>query len=73
MMWVESLFCDSFLINYGGHFWYDFMIPLSIFVYFLNYFLNHLLVHLRIEAKDLLYFIIRKCATVVFIKHFECL
>ena len=36
MTWVESMTCDSFLVNYGGHLWYDFMIPLSIFVYFLH-------------------------------------
>ena len=36
MTWVESVTCDSFLANYGGHFWYDFMLPFCLFVYFLQ-------------------------------------
>ncbi len=31
--WLEALSCDGFLINYGGHLWYDSSIPLSMLVY----------------------------------------
>ena len=34
MMWVEAVACDSFLINYGGHFWFDFMVPIMTLLYF---------------------------------------
>ena len=34
MVWLEAVACDSFLIKYGGHFWFDFMIPFSVLVYF---------------------------------------
>ena len=36
MVWLEGIACDSFLVKYGGHFWFDFMIPFSVLVYFYN-------------------------------------
>ena len=33
--WMEPLTCDDFLINMGGHLWFDFSIPASIFLYYL--------------------------------------
>ena len=32
--WLEALSCDSFLVAYGGHVWYDLCIPLSMLVYY---------------------------------------
>ena len=32
--WIEPLFCDSFLINFGGHAWFDASIPFGIVVYY---------------------------------------
>ena len=32
--WMESITCEYFLINFGGHFVYDMIIPVSLFVYF---------------------------------------
>ena len=26
--WIEGLACESFLIHYGGHFWYDMTVPI---------------------------------------------
>ena len=34
MVWIEGVACDSFLVKYGGHFWFDFMIPLMTLLYF---------------------------------------
>jgi len=31
--WLEAITCTSFLINYGGHVWYDATIPLTITAY----------------------------------------
>jgi hypothetical protein len=31
--WLEALSCDAFLIKYGGHLWYDAIIPISISIY----------------------------------------
>ena len=28
--WVEGLMCDSFLVHFGGHFWYDMSIPIAL-------------------------------------------
>ena len=33
--WLEPLTCDNFLVNLGGHLWFDFSIPASVFVYYL--------------------------------------
>ena len=34
MAWVEALTCDSFLMDVGGHLWYDLIIPISFTVFF---------------------------------------
>ena len=34
MAWVEGLTCDVFLMQIGGHLWYDLIIPISITAYF---------------------------------------
>ena len=34
MGWVEATTCGQFLVNYGGHVWYDATIPVSLCVYF---------------------------------------
>ena len=34
MVWIEGVACDAFLVKYGGHFWFDFMIPLMTLLYF---------------------------------------
>ena len=33
--WMEPLTCDDFLINLGGHLWFDFSIPTCTFLYYL--------------------------------------
>ena len=43
MAWVEGLTCDSFLVHYGGHVWYDVTIPLSMIAY---------LVHVKISESS---------------------
>ena len=32
--WIEALACDGFLVKYGGHVYYDTIIPVSMFVYY---------------------------------------
>ena len=32
-IWVEALMCDSFLVQFGGHLWYDLTIPISMMIY----------------------------------------
>jgi hypothetical protein len=32
--WCEPLFCDAFLIDWGGHLWFDVSIPTSTVIYF---------------------------------------
>jgi len=32
--WVESITCEYFLINFGGHFVYDMTINIGLFAYF---------------------------------------
>ena len=34
MAWIEALTCDTFLMNVGGHLWYDLTIPISFTVFF---------------------------------------
>ena len=34
MTWVEAMACDSFLIYFGGHLWYDLSIPIAVIAYF---------------------------------------
>lgn len=34
MAFLEPLLCDQFLINYGGHLFYDLIIPFGFFVYY---------------------------------------
>jgi hypothetical protein len=35
MTYVEALTCDSFLIRYGGHVWFDMVVPVMFGVYWL--------------------------------------
>eukprot|EP00040_Diaphanoeca_grandis_P025761 m.143203 g.143203 ORF g.143203 m.143203 type:complete len:271 (+) comp30301_c0_seq1:68-880(+) len=32
--WCEPLFCDAFLIDWGGHLWFDVSIPTSMVIYY---------------------------------------
>ena len=32
--WLEPLTCDSFLVRWGGHVWFDVSIPLAYFLYY---------------------------------------
>ena len=34
--WLEATTCEKFLVNYGGHVWYDQTIALSLFSYALG-------------------------------------
>ena len=35
VVWAEVLTCDSFLVRWGGHAWFDNSIPLTITLYYL--------------------------------------
>ena len=30
----EAITCDSFLINYGGHVWFDMVVPVGFIIYY---------------------------------------
>lgn len=35
MTFSEAMTCDSFLIHYGGHVWFDMAVPFGFIVYYL--------------------------------------
>ena len=41
-IWVEAVTCDSFLAEYGGHFWFDFSIPLLGLAYY--FYCRHIMI-----------------------------
>ena len=31
--WLEPILCDSFLVNWGGHVWFDVSLPASMLIF----------------------------------------